>query len=188
MIRRLVLIALLAGGLFASPQITSKGPAGQSFLIYRGNESFWTNNISGWVLDTEAGRQDGPIVVLYRVGKTWQTSEPVMYANAITPKTADPNAVGEAIKSDIAGWRSEMPDLVVTEKESIHTAGGQQASLRGFQSAATKRYESVAYIRGSRTIWLLVLAARSRTDHDGAFDDYVKWVRSYAPGPTVGVR
>jgi hypothetical protein len=180
---RFIVIALVLG-LAAAGQAQTKGPAGQSALVYSGSASFWVDAPGGWVLDSEAGRRDGPIVVLYRQGKTWKTSEPVMYANVSLPK-GKTAVVTDAMKADEEQWRTQVVDLVVTNGENVTTSGGQTAEIRKFQSAAARHYESVAYILGPQRVWLLVLSARSSNDHNAAYPDFLKWIRSYAPGPTV---
>src|SRR6476646_9370776 len=115
MMPHLTWTVVIAGCLFASAQVPSERTSEKSVLVYSGDESFWTDGVRGWILDSEAGRQDGPIVVLYRVGKTWQTSQPVMYANVSTSRTNKSLTVAEAIKADTEEWRSQVSDLLVKE-------------------------------------------------------------------------
>src|SRR6266516_2460160 len=121
--------------------------------------------------------------VLYREGKAWQTSEPVMYAN-----DAESTTVASVIAADIARWRAQIADLVVTEGDTVKTAGGQPAEIRVFQSAGSKHYEAVACVAQEQRVWLLVLAARSLPAYRAAYPDFLKLVKSDAPGPTVKTR
>jgi hypothetical protein len=173
----------IAGG-----QGQTTGPSGQSGLVYEGSASFWVDVPRGWILDSEAGRRDGPIVVLYRTGTTWQTSEPVMYANVSRATGAQPLTAREAANADITKWRNDVRDVVVKEVANLTTAGGQTALIRKFASAAEKRYESVAYIPGPQRVWVLVLSARSARNHDTAYPVFLRFVKSHAPGPPVKLR
>jgi hypothetical protein len=168
-----------------SGQVRTRGPAGQSGLVYSGSASFWIDAPPGWVLDPDAGRSDGPIVVLYRQGKNWRTSEPVMYANVKRPRESASISVANVIEGDIAEWDAEFADLVVTQGDSVKTAGRQVAAIRVFQSGSANHYEAVAYVAGEQQVWLLVLAARSSATFRIGYPDFLKLVKSYAPGPTV---
>jgi hypothetical protein len=149
--RTVVLIILLIG-LSSAPsgQVPVRGPAGQSGLVHSGPASFWVDAPPDWVLDPDAGRSDGVIVALYREGKTWQTSEPVTYANVNLGQGAQSISVANVITADIARWHAQVADLVVTDGGSVNTSGGQIAMIRVFESASAKHYEAVAYIAGEQ--------------------------------------
>jgi hypothetical protein len=185
--KRLIAVAMLAIGLSSTllGQAPARGPKGQGGLVYSGSASFWIDAPPGWVLDPDAGRADGPIVVLYRQGKTWQTSEPVMYANVNIARDAQSISVASVIASDIARWRAQVVDLIVTDGSDVKTSGGQAAIIRVFESASAKHYEAVAYIAGEQRVWLLVLAARTSTAYKASYPEFLQLVKSYAPGPTV---
>lgn len=180
--RILVTSFVFAAASAASAQQPARGPAGQSGLVYSDSASFWIDAPAGWVLDAEAGRRDGPIVVLYRQGQSWRTGEPVMYANVMT---ANGTSIAAAIRADSSEWGTQVKDLVFRARDSVATAGGGFAQIRVFESASTRHYETVAYLAGPKRVWLLVLTARSAAAHENAFADFLTLVKSYAPGPAV---
>jgi hypothetical protein len=169
-------------------QVPARGAGEKAALVYSGSESLLIDTPAGWILDSEAGRQDGPIAVMYRKGTTWQTSEPVMYVSEYSAKGSGPITVNDVVKADVEKWGAALSELVVTEGVAVKTAGGQIATVRKFQSVREKHYEAVAYFQGARRVWLLVLAARTSADYDAAYPDFLKWIKSYAPGPTVEVQ
>lgn len=174
--------AAAAAGAVGAQQ-TARGPEGQSGLIFTDSTSFWIDPPRGWVLDTEAGRRDGSIAVLYRQGESWPTGEPVIYASAFTPKSGFSAVIPAVVRGDSAQWAGQVSDLVYAVRDSIPTVSGAYAHLRAFQSASARRFDLAAYFQTDGRVWVLVMTARSAASRDAAYADFVSLVKSYAPGP-----
>jgi hypothetical protein len=160
------------------------GPQGQSGLVTVDSTSFWIDAPHGWVLDTEAGRRDGAIAVLYRQGESWKSGDPVVSASVITPKSGFNAVVPAAVRSDSARWAGQVPDLVFAVRDSVRTVSGVFARICTYRSASRRRYETVAYMQADARVWMLTLSAGSVASYDAASADFVSLVTSYAPGPT----
>lgn len=170
-----------SGVLFAQGQ--APGSEVRSRIFDPDSASFWINVPRGWDLDTEAGLRDGMIGVLYRHGATWRTGDPVIYMRVITPDIGYNAVIAAAIRSDSANWGGAVRDFVFTTRDSVRAISGAFAQVRLFQSAATKRFDTAAYLQAEGRVWMLELAARSREAHDAALADFLSMVKSYAPGP-----
>jgi hypothetical protein len=87
------------------------------------------------------------------------------------------------VRVDSAQWAGQVSDLVYAVRDSIRTVSGAYAQFRTFQSASTRRYDTVAYLQAEGRVWMLTLSARSLLARDAADADFASLVKSYAPGP-----
>lgn len=180
----LALAAILALLPFASSR-AQRGCKGASSLVYRDSVSFLLNAPNGWTLDCEAGRSDGPLTVLYRVGESWRDGHAVMYANVLSLEPGADSAIAKRIDAEARDWKQRTGDAVVTREPNIRTEAGITASVRRFVSKAHGLREIVAYIPRGREMPILAMTARSRRAFDAALPAFRALVRSYAVGPSV---
>jgi hypothetical protein len=169
-------IALL---LAAAAPLHAQSGAGRAQVISHDSSSILLAAPAGWVMDPESGKHDGPEVVFYRAGESWQNGTAVMYAHALAftaPGLAD------AIAVDEEDFRSRAPDMRIAPGEPLRLAGTMTAQVRTFASASLGDYEVVAYVPDPRRVWVIVLTARSQAAYDQAYPDWVRLVRSYASG------
>jgi hypothetical protein len=182
------LAALIFVALSGPLQGQTRKCGGQSSLIYADSVSFFLEAPAGWTIDCEAGKNDGPITVLYRIGESWRTGEAVMYANVLTLDAAGPKAFQRRIATEVADWKSRVPDAHITVGKTIRTRDGAVAAVRHFSSKEKGLHEAVAYVPRGRVTPLLAMTARSATAFAHALPDFERLVRSYALGPVVTVR
>jgi hypothetical protein len=179
-------VVLAASG--AEGQVLQQGSTSstRSALVYHGRTSFFVNAPNGWVIDdSDAARAQGPMAVLYRRGESWRSAEAVMYANVLTLLGTGPNALATTIDAEVARWSASAGDAVVTPLIDIRTGTGEAAKVRKFVSRSRRTHEVVAYIRNGSTVPILVVLARSEEALVDAYPDFVRLVKSYAPGPLV---
>lgn len=158
----------------------------RSALLHHGRTSFFVNSPNGWVIDdSDATRAQGPMAVFYRRGESWRSGTAVMYANVLTLLGTAPNALAMTIDAEVARWSAAAGDAVVTALIDIRTGTGDAAKVRKFVSQARRTHEVVAYIRNGSTVPILVVVARSEEALEDAYPDFVRLVKSYAPGPLV---
>ena len=176
-------VSLLLSALVpAHAQRACKGP---SSLVYSDTVSFFLAAPRGWTLDCEAGRNDGPITVLYRVGESWRDGEAVMYASVLSLEPGADTAIKKRIEVEVRDWKDRAPDAVVTEGAPIRTTAGLVVPVRRFVSKAKNLHEIVAYIPRGREMPILVMTGRSARAFENALPAFTTLVRSYAVGPTV---
>lgn len=158
---------------------------GASTLVYRDSVSFLLDAPKGWVLDCEAGRDDGPLTVLYRVGESWRHGQAVMYASLLSLEPRADSAIANRIDAEVQDWKRRTGDAVVTRERSIRTRGGIVVPVRRFVSKAHGLHEMVAYIPRGPEMPILAMTARSGPAFAAALPAFQALVRSYAVGPTV---
>ena len=185
--KTLALAAVLAFLPWASarPQRACKGA---SSLVYRDSVSFLLDAPKGWVLDCEAGRDDGPLTVLYRVGESWRHGQAVMYASLLSLEPQADSAIARRIDAEVRDWKQRAGDAVVTREPNIRTEGGIVVPVRRFVSKGHGLHEIVAYIPRGRDMPILAMTARSGQAFDRALPAFRALVRSYVVGPTVRAR
>ena len=180
--------AFVLGASDAECQVRQQGSTSstRSALVYHGRTSFFVNTPNGWVIDdSEAARAQGPIAVFYRRGESWRSGDAVMYANVLTLLGTAPNALATTIDAEVARWSTAAGDAVVTALVDIRTGTGEAAKVRKFVSRSRRTHEVVAYVRNGSTVPILVVLARSEEALVDAYPDFVRLVKSYAPGPLV---
>lgn len=166
-------------------QPSQRGPRGQSGLVYADSGSIWVDAPAGWVLDPDAGREQGAPVVFYRKTESWQNGTSVMYVNTMHARE---RGLAGVVAADEADFRGRAADMQVARRAAIAIPGGRSATVRTYFSPSLHNYDAVAYIADGPRVWLLVLTARSRPDFDRAWASFRALVRSYAPGPKVRVQ
>ena len=180
--------AMVATKASAQSQTPAKQCVGASSLVFRDTVSFFLDAPTGWTLDCAAGKGDGVLTVLYRVGETWRTGPAVLYANVLTPKGATVLSFRERVQAEVTEWIAGVPDAKVTVRKSIPTKDGKTAVVRQFSSGSRSLFEIVAYVPRGRVIPILAMTAHSNRAFADALPAFERLVRSYAPGPTVQVR
>src|ERR1700756_3401126 len=157
---KVCIAAFLALGPFcASMPAQETSPGG----IVRGPKAGF--NISapeGWVVDNEAGVNQGMPCVLYPKGSSWSDAKTVMYANMAGPEFEGVNAFVEtAIK--------EMKAKHGTPKEKIasgKTKDGHDYFINEYPATKTySQWERVGYIQLPQGVAFIVLTSRDKTSY-----------------------
>jgi hypothetical protein len=169
--------------------LRAQAPAcvGPSTLVYADTVSFFLDAPRGWILDCNAGKDQGPLTVLYRVNESWRTGKAVMYATVLTDSGVPSTLFSKRVDAEVADWRQRVPDARVATLASLPMKGGGKAAVRRFQSPSKQLFEIVAYIPRGRIMPLLTMTARTESAFKDALPAFNRLVRSYAPGPVVKV-
>ena len=127
-------------------------------IVYGPKAAFNIGAPEGWVLDNQAGSDQGLPCVLYPKGSSWPDAKTVMYAKIASTQFEDVNAfVAMAIK--------EMQAMRGTPKEKIasgKTKDGHDYFINEYP--ATKSYsqwERVGYVQLPRAVAYVYLISRS---------------------------
>ena len=124
--------------------------------------SFSITAPDGWVLDTEAGKEQGFSCVLYPKGSSWSNAKTAMYAKVASPEW-------EGVNVFVAWAIKEMKAKHGMPKEKI--ASGKTKDNRDYfinEYPATKTYsqwERVGYIQLPQGVAYIVLTSRDQASY-----------------------
>src|SRR6266446_8460267 len=151
-----VLAFLLLG---ASSSSADDQQAFRGGTVYGPKAGFNVSAPEGWVVDNEAGKEQGMACVLYPKGSSWMDAKTVMYANIASPKFEGVNAfVATAIK--------EMKAKHGTPKEKIasgKTKDGHDYFINEYPATKTySQWERVGYVQLPQGVAYIVLTSRDQ--------------------------
>src|SRR5437764_9928958 len=136
-----------------------KYPAG---IVHGPKAGFNINAPEGWVVDNEAGKEQGMPCVLYPKGSSWSNAKTVMYANMAGAEFEGVNAFVEmAIK--------EMKAKHGTPKEKIafgKTKDGHDYFINEYPATkAYSQWERVGYVQLPQGVAFIVLTSRDKASY-----------------------
>ena len=167
-----------------APLIRAQVPCvGSATVVTVDTGSFLLRAPRGWTFDCEAGKKQGPLTVLYRIGDSWGAGKAVMYVSVLTDSGTHPRPIAARINAEVADWRQRTPDARVTVLPPVITRrdSGVIAALRRFRSPAARLVEVVAYVPRNRVMPLLAMTARNDKDFARALPAFRRLVQSYEP-------
>jgi|GEM_PF-6803688 len=185
-----VLWSFMVGAAAASGAETPSG----AFICFGDGFAFATEQVPGWLLDQEAGRPDGLCVVGYRKpansdapgAALFKESPVVMFALVSTRFREGHILTYDEIQSATADrFRESKPDLEIRDGDPIQVDGKKVIVRKYFprpvagQNATGLSWDSFAYIEEPMHFVTLVLSARSKEEHDRAYQDFRQYVRTY---------
>ncbi len=148
-----------------------KYPAG---IVHGPKAGFNISAPEGWVVDNEAGKEQGMPCVLYPKSSSWSDAKTVMYANMAGAEFEDVNAFVEmAIK--------EMKAKHGTPKEKIasgKTKDGHDYFINEYPATKTySQWERVGYVQLPQGVAFIVLSSRDQASYrkdSGALEKVLK--------------
>jgi hypothetical protein len=168
-----ILVGVLCCLVFAAASIVAQETY-RSGIVYGPKAAFNIGAPDGWVLDNEAGAEQGLPCVLYPKGSSWANAKTIMYAKIAGTQYEDVNAfVATAIK--------EMAKTHGKPKEK--TASGKTHDGHDYfinECPATKTYsqwERVAYVQLPHAVAYIVLSSRDHASYQkdsGALQEVLK--------------
>src|SRR5882724_3529440 len=141
------------------------GSAQESFrggTVYGPKAGFNISAPEGWVVDNEAGKEQGMPCVLYPKGSSWRDAKTVMYANIAGTQFEGVNVfVAMAIK--------EMEKIHGRPKEKIasgKTKDGHDYFINEYPATKTySQWERVGYVQLPRGVAFIVLTSRDKASY-----------------------
>jgi hypothetical protein len=131
-------------------------------IVYGPKAAFHISAPEGWVLDNQAGAEQGLPCVLYPKGSSWQEAKTIIYAKIASTQFENAEAfVAKAIK--------EMQEVHGTPKQKVES--GKTGDGRAFfinEYPATKSYsqwERIAYIQLPKAVAYIVLSSRDEPSY-----------------------
>jgi tetratricopeptide (TPR) repeat protein len=143
--------------------------------VYGPKAGFNVSAPEGWVVDNEAGKEQGMPCVLYPKGSSWRDAKTVMYANIAGTEFEGVNVfVAMAIK--------EMEKIHGRPKEKIasgKTKDGHDYFINEYPATKTySQWERVGYIQFPRGVAFIVLTSRDKASYQKDSDKLEKVLKS----------
>ena len=171
---RMCICGFLALALFSICTLlgAETSPAGS---VYGPKAGFNISAPEGWVVDNEAGKEQGLPCVLYPKGSSWADAKTVMYANMAGSQWEGVNAfVSVAIK--------EMKAKHGIPKEKIasgKTKDGHDYFINEYPATKTySQWERVGYIQLPRGVAYIVLTSRDKASYQQDSDELEKVLKT----------
>ncbi|HEX4653639.1 MAG TPA: hypothetical protein VH227_05260 [Candidatus Udaeobacter sp.] len=143
-------------------------------IVYGPKAAFNIGAPEGWVLDNEAGKEQGLPCVLYPKGQSWSDARTVMYAKIASTQYEDVNAFVAAAIKDMKAKHGTPKEKVAAGK----TRDGHDYFINEYP--ATKSYsqwERVGYVQLPHAVAYIVLSSRDQASYkkdSGALQDALK--------------
>jgi tetratricopeptide (TPR) repeat protein len=131
-------------------------------IVYGPKAAFNISAPEGWVLDNQAGVQQGLPCVLYPEGESWADARTVMYAKIAGTEFEDVNAfVATAIKG-MEKTHGKPKEKIASGK----TKDGHDYFINEYSATKTySQWERVGYIQLPRAVAFIVLSSRDRASY-----------------------
>jgi hypothetical protein len=175
----LVTLTLLVVYTGAFTEATNRGG-----IVYGPKAAFKIDAPPGWVLDNQAGIEQGLPCVLYPKGESWAEANAIMYAKIAGTKFED-------VKEFVAFAIKQMESTHGKPKEKIDTGktgDGQPYFINEYP--ATKSYsqwERVAYVQLPKAVAYIVFSARDEASYRKYFPALNDVLKSFAYMKVEGV-
>ena len=133
-----------------------------------------------WVLDNDAGKDQGINLVFYPTGTSWQTSKAVIYVRVRTYGTALRN-IADQVNDTLRNLKDTgSPNVSVRRVRTLTTLDASKAEIYYFSGDKFGNYEATAYIQARGSIRFITLSARDQDSFRQALPAFDAIVTSYA--------
>lgn len=149
---------------------------GMSGIIYGTDHAYNVTAPKGWVLDTQAGVQQGVHAVFYPVGTTWADAKAVMYSRIYDKKG---RTFDEVIADDLKHQATDAPDFKAEDKEDIDCTKGAKAKIKYLTGDMYNSHEAVAYIDEPKKVIIVVMSSRQKDNFEPTLKPFKDLVKSY---------
>jgi tetratricopeptide (TPR) repeat protein len=149
-----------------------KYPAG---IVYGPKAGFNISAPEGWVVDNEAGKEQGMPCVLYPKGSSWSDAKTVMYANIAGTEFEGVNVfVSYAIK-EMAAIHGKPKEKIASGK----TKDGHDYFINEYPATKTySQWERVGYVQLPRGVAFIVLTSRDKASYQKDSDKLEKVLKT----------
>jgi hypothetical protein len=132
-------------------------------VIYGPKAAFSLTAPNGWVLDNQAGQEQGLPCVLYPKGSSWSDAKTVMYAKIASTDFEDAEAFAAKAMKEMQKERGLPKEKIA----SGTTRSGHHYFINEYP--ASKQYsqwERVAYVQLPKAVGYVVLSSRNEASYD----------------------
>jgi hypothetical protein len=145
-------------------------------LFFGENHLFEVVTPVGWVRDNKSALSQGLHCALYLKGSSWANSKSVMYT-VVVPRMNQ--TLQQVIDMDVAYMGQGASQFKSSKVTPIVTEAGRKAEVWYFSGDEFDSYEAVAYFEEKKSIILIVLSTRSKTDFESSLPDFAALAKSY---------
>jgi hypothetical protein len=174
----LLFVILLVSIPFLSSQVAFANDDQGGGIVYGDDHAFIIEAPDGWVLDNQAGVQNGLHAVFYKKGSSWKDGTVVMYANTAHKSNKGSESLDALIKTDFDRFKSHSSDIRMIDAGKVKI-GKKEAVIKKFVGDKWGNYETVAYIDESKIISILVMTSRNKKEFDDSYPSFIQLVKSY---------
>jgi tetratricopeptide (TPR) repeat protein len=172
MIRSLVFTFLALAMLSPRMLGQEKYPAG---IVHGPKAGFNISAPEGWVVDNEAGVDQGFQCVLYPKNSSWSDAKTVMYANMAGPEFEGVNTFVEMAIKEMKAKHGTPKEKIVSGK----TADGHDYFINEYPATKTySQWERVGYIQLPDAVAFIVLSSRDHASYHKDFGALEKVLKS----------
>ena len=146
-------------------------------IVYGPKAAFKIDAPEGWVLDNEAGAEQGLPCILYPKGESWANARTVMYAKIASTDYEDAEKF-----ATVAIKQMESRHGKPKEKINIGKTGDGQAFFIN-EYPATKTYsqwERVAYVQLPKSVAYIVLSLRDEASYRKDSSALIQVLKTFA--------
>lgn len=173
---RLLLVLLLAAISSASYAEKAEGVRGTAFGV---DHAFSMKAPSGWIIDTDSAAAAGVGLVFYPVGKSWKSSEVVLYVRG-RPKDIDVQTIDQQVDYTLNDFHSHgSPQYRVESFTERAVTSGRTAKVVSYAGDQWGHFEVVGYVAERKTINFLVMNARSKATFEASLPVFYEILDSY---------
>ncbi len=131
-------------------------------IVYGPKAAFKIDAPEGWVLDNQAGVEQGLPCVLYPKGESWAHARTVMYAKIASTQFEDVSAFVAAAIKDMEKTHGKPKEKIDKGK----TGDGQSFFINEYPATKTySQWERVAYIQLPKAVAYIVLSSRDEASY-----------------------
>lgn len=118
-----------------------------SGILFFKQSSFMLSAPKNWVMDNQAGMNQGLPAVFYPQGSSWTDGKAVMYANIWVKDNPKEDTLQKVIEADVKNFKNRSDKLKVEDGESLPTSDkDKKATVKYFTGDSYGNYEAIAYI------------------------------------------
>jgi tetratricopeptide (TPR) repeat protein len=146
-------------------------PAG---TVYGPKAGFNISAPEGWVVDNEAGKEQGMPCVLYPKGSSWRDAKTVMYANIASTQFEGVNVFVQTAIKEMEKIRGRPKEKIASGK----TKDGHDYFINEYPATKTySQWERVGYVQLPQAVAYIVLSSRDHASYQkdsGALEKVLK--------------
>ena len=143
-------------------------------IVYGPKAAFSVAAPEGWVLDNQAGAEQGLPCVLYPKGSSWADAKTIMYAKIASTQYEDANAFVAAAIKEMKAKRGTPKEKIASGK----THDGHDYFINEYPASKSySQWERVAYVQLPRAVAYVVLSSRDEKSYrkdSGALQEVLK--------------
>ncbi|MBV8141715.1 MAG: hypothetical protein JO279_17670 [Verrucomicrobia bacterium] len=152
----------------------------EGYSVVRGKDyAFEIKAPRNWVLDNEAGKDQGINLVFYPTGTSWGTSKAVIYVRVRT-KGGAIRTIPDQVNDTLRNLRERgSPKVSVKHVKTLTTQDASKAEIYYFAGDKFGNFEAAAYIQAKDSIHFITVSAQDQDSFRQAIPAFHAVVTSY---------